>query len=184
MSRIVALSILFAFAPFAAAAQDKGVSVGLDGLSSAAPAAWKEKKPANNMQFKVFALPKAEGDADDATLTIFFFGPGGGGGVKENLARWKKMMKAPDGKSMDEAAKVDEFEVAKVKVTRVDMTGSYLHKAQPFNPDSPVEERKDQRFIGVVFESPNGPYFMRLVGPAKTVEKHAKGFEEWLKNFK
>ena len=38
--------------------------------------------------------------------------------------------------------------------------------------------------IGVIFESPGGPYFMTLIGPARTVEQHKKGFDEWLKNFK
>lgn len=159
---------------------DEGVTVGIDGLSSKTPKDWKEKQPSNRMQFKVFTLPKAEGDDADATLTVFFFGPGGGGGVKENIERWKKMFKTAEA----DETKPDEFKVGDVKVTRVDLKGTYLFKAQPFNPDSPTEEKANHRMIGVVFESPNGPYFMRLVGPEKTVAKHAKGFEEWLKNFK
>lgn len=168
----------------APAIQDKGVTVGIDGLSSTTPADWKEKPPANRMQFKVFQLPKVEGDDTDAQLTIFYFGAGGGGGVEANLDRWKKMFKPPAGKKLDDVAKVDDFKVGNVKVTRLDVSGIYLFKSQPFNPDSPVVEKADHRMIGVVFESPNGPYFLRLVGPAKTVAKHAAGFEAWLKNFK
>ncbi len=166
------------------AADDKGTLVGFDGLSSRTPADWKEEKPGSRMQFKVFSLPKAEGDSEDAVLTIFFFGPGGGGGVKDNLARWKGMFAPPEGKTIDEASKVKEFKAGQVPVTLLDVSGTYKSRLQPFNPDSPVKEFAGYRMLAVVFESENGPYFMRLVGPAKTVAKHQESFETWLKNFK
>ena len=52
-------------------------------------------------------------------------------------------------------------------------------------PMAPQEElRPDHRMIGVVFASPQGPYFMRFVGPEKTVDKNKKDFDKWLKGFK
>jgi hypothetical protein len=132
------------------------------------------------MQFAVFTLPKAEGDKEDASLTIYFFGAGGGGGVDANVKRWQGMFKAPAG----ENSKTEKTKVGDVPVTALDISGTYLFKAQPFNPQAKTEEKPDFRMVGVVFESKNGPYFMRLVGPTKTVEKHKKEFDEWLKNFK
>lgn len=181
MRWFLAFGLLFALTGFASA-DDKGAPVTIDGLTSKAPGDWKEKPPASQMQFKVFALPKAEGDAADATLTIYFFGQGQGGDVKANVARWKGMFKAPAGKSIDDIAKQDDFTVSGVKITRVDLNGTYLYKRTPM--DTEVTEKPDHRMIGVVFESKGGNYYMRLVGPEKTVAKHAKGFEEWLKNFK
>jgi hypothetical protein len=163
-----------------ARAADKGEVVEIDGLKSAAPASWKKGQPTNQMQHAVFALPKAEGDKEDATLTVFFFGPGGGGGVDANVKRWQGMFKAPAG----ENSKTEKSKVGDVQVTTVDLNGTYLFKARPFDPNAKAEEKPDFRMIGVVFASKNGPYFMRLVGPAKTVEKHKKDFDEWLKNFK
>jgi hypothetical protein len=31
-----------------------------------------------------------------------------------------------------------------------------------------------------VIETPNGPYFIKLVGPAKTIAAHEKAFEQFL----
>ena len=44
--------------------------------------------------------------------------------------------------------------------------------------------RDVERIVNVIFESPKGPYFFKLTGPAKAVEKHKKDFDEWVKNFK
>jgi hypothetical protein len=150
----------------------------IDGSKSAAPAGWKKGTPANQMQYAVFTLPKADGDQDKTTLTIYFFGPGGGGGVDANVKRWQGMFKAPAGDN----AKRQTLKVGDAKVTTLDLSGTYLFKARPM--DATAQEKPDYRMIGVVFESKNGPYFMRLVGPAKTVEKNKKDFDQWLKNFK
>ena len=71
-----------------------------------------------------------------------------------------------------------------VEVTSVDIAGTYLFKAKPFDPNEKPTDKPDFRMVGVIFASKNGPYFMRLVGPAKTVEKHKKEFDGWLKGFK
>jgi hypothetical protein len=163
-------------------ADDKGTAVTIDGLTSTTPADWKEAKTASSMRFKQFTLPKAEGDTADAELVIFFFGAGGGGGIKANIERWKGQFKPPVGKSIDDVAKSEEMTVGKVKVTYFDVSGTFLYKRTPM--DSNVEERPNHRMLAIIFESENGPYFFRLVGPEKTVTHHKKGFDEWLKNFK
>jgi hypothetical protein len=173
---------LFLTATLSLQADDKGTPVTIDGLTSTAPAGWKEVKTSSNLRVKQFAVPKVEGDAADAELIIFFFGTGSGGGVKANVERWKGMFKPPEGKSIDDVAKTEEMTVGKVKVTYFDVSGTYLYRSRPGDPK--VEERPNHRMLAVVFESENGPYFFRLVGPEKTVTHHKKGFDEWLKNFK
>lgn len=153
--------------------------VEIDGMKSKAPDGWKKGMPANQMQHAVFSLPKADGDKEDTTLTIYFFGQGGGGGIDANLKRWKDMFKSPAADN----AKIEKLKIGNVPTTTLDISGIYLFKAQPFVPNSKTEEKPDYRMIGVIFESPNGPYFMRLVGPAKTVEKNKKDFDQWLKGF-
>ena len=174
-------ALLIAFASVAAA-DDKGTLVGIDGLSSKTPGEWKEVQTDGQMRVKQFTLPKAAGDKSDAELIIYFFGTGGGGGVKANVDRWKGQFQPPEGKKIDDVTKVEEFKVGSVPVTYVDVQGTYLFKARPM--DSRVEPRPNHRMLAVVFESPKGPYYFKLVGPEKTVEQHKKGFDEWLKNFK
>jgi hypothetical protein len=163
----------------------KGTVVKLDGLQSRTPADWIEEPPTNRMRFKQFRLPAVMDDKDNAELIIFFFGTGGGGTAEENIKRWKAMFVPPEGKKIEDVAKVDnKMKVGDVKVTYLDVNGTYLQKDRPFDPNSPTNRRSNYRMLGVVFESKNGPYFIRLVGPADTVAHYKKGFDQWLKGFK
>jgi len=165
----------------AQAGHDQGIVVDLDGLKSRTPADWKEVPTTQQFRYKVFRIPgdKAELDAE---LVIFYFGEGGGGGVEENIKRWKNMFLPPEGKTIDEVTKISEFKVGEVPVVYVDIRGTYLFRPFPAAPKA--EPRKDYQMISVIFRSPKGPYFIRLVGPEVTVTKHQKRFDEWLKSFK
>jgi hypothetical protein len=161
--------------------------VEIDGLKSKTPKDWKAKEiPENLKQFRAYmaTLPKAEGDKDDADLVVFYFGQGGGGGVDANVKRWKDTFNPPEGKTIDDVSKVENIKVGDVKATVLSVSGTYKFKAAPFDPNSPTVMKPDYKMVGVVFESPKGPYFFRLTGPAKTIDKHQKAFDEWLKNFK
>jgi hypothetical protein len=165
-------------------AADSGTTVDLGGLKSTAPVGWKKEEPTEiQRQFRQyqFKIPKEAGDPADAEVIVFFFGPNGGGGKDANIKRWKEMFKAPAG----EKAKVGDFKVGEVPVTEVDVNGTYLFKmGGPFNPNAKVEEKPDYRMVGVIFDTKNGAYYIRLIGPSKTVEKHKKEFDDWLKRFK
>lgn len=177
------LAVMGLAAAAASAADDKGTVVEVDGLKSTAPAAWKKEEAANAMRAYQFVVPKADGDKEDATLVISYFGPGGGGGVPANLERWKGQFEPPAGKTIADVFKVEKLKVGAVPATYVDVQGTHLFKARPFDPNAQVEKKADYRMIAVVFESPKGPYFFRLVGPAKTVAANKAKFDEWLKNF-
>jgi hypothetical protein len=174
-------------ATLARAADDKKKDenvVELDALKSKAPADWKQEATTNQMRAYQFKLPHAKDDKLDADMIIFYFGPGGGGSAEDNIKRWKGMMAPVEGKKIEDVAKVDKFKVGEVPVTYLDVEGTYLAKERPFDPNSKVEKKPDYRMLGVVFESPKGPYFIRVTGPAKTIAEQKKAFDEWLKNFK
>ena len=152
--------------------------VEMDGLKSKTPDNWKAGKTTSPMQKAVFVLPKADGDPEDASVIIYFFGVGGGGSLEANIDRWKKQFNAPAGDN----AKVDKSKVGDVDVTTVDVAGTYRFTVRP--GDENVTEKPNFRMVGVYFGSKNGPYYIKFVGPAKTVERHKKDFDEWLKNFK
>jgi len=170
-----------------AAAGDKASPVEIDGLKSVAPAGWKSQEPDPKLgKFRVlqFALPKADKDKEDGELVVFFFGPGGGGGNAENIKRWKGMFAAPPGKMIDDVTKVDSFKVGDVDITYVEISGTYLTKFPPFAPNAKVVPKENFRFISVIFDSKNGPYFMRLTGPERTIDQNKVAFDKWLKGFK
>jgi hypothetical protein len=174
--------------PDSAAAQaaggQQGTVVTLSGLKSTTPAEWAEEAPTSRMRVKQFRLEPVGDDKDKAEITIFFFGAGQGGSAADNVKRWKGMFRPPDGKTIDDVAKKESFKVGSVPVTYLDISGTYLLRTPPFDPNAPITPYPNYRMIGVVFESEKGPYFIRLVGPANTVDNYKKGFDEWLKAFK
>jgi hypothetical protein len=163
---------------------EKGTLVSIDGLQSRTPPDWVEEKPTSNLRFKQFRLPGAEQDKDKAELIIFFFGAGQGGTAEENIKRWKGFFTPPEGKKIDDVAKVKKMKTTSgVEVTYLDVNGTYLQKFPPNDPNAKVTRRPNYRMLGVVFESKKGPYFIRLVGPSDTVAHHQEGFDKWLKGF-
>jgi hypothetical protein len=165
----------------AMAEEKTGPVIEFDGLKSAAPAAWKEEKPAFKMRYKQFRLPKIGDDEADAELLIF---RGLSGSAKENVQRWKNQFQAPAGKKIDDVAKVTELKISGAEATLLDITGAYLFKARPFDADEKPEVRPDYRMLAVQFEVAKTNYHIKLVGPTKTVQHYQKGFDEWLKAFK
>jgi hypothetical protein len=168
----------------AGAQPKKGEVLELDGLKSAVPADWKKEQPTSKLRTYQFRLPKAKGSEKDAELVIFYFGPGSGGSVDANLSRWKGQFKAPEGKTIDEVSRLDTFKVGAVEITYLDISGTYLFKNPPFDPNAKVQPLPDYRRLGVIFASENGPYFITVTGDAKTVASHKKAFDDWLKAFK
>jgi hypothetical protein len=162
----------------------EGTEVVLGSLKSRAPADWKKEEPAFKMRAYQFKVPRAEGDKVDAQMLIFHFPGGAGGSAADNIDRWKGMWMPPEGKKLDEVAKVEKFKVGTVPVTYLDVHGTYLDKTPPFDPNAKTVRRPNYRQLAVVFESEDGPYFIRLTGPERTVEQHKKGFDNWLKAFK
>jgi hypothetical protein len=158
--------------------------VEIDGLKSKIPAGWKSEKPASNERMAQFRLPKAAGDMEDAAMFLFYFGKGKGGPAKENIDRWQKMIDPPKGKTADDVSKVETFKVGDMEVTLLTMKGSYKQKKRPFDPNEEPTLKPDYCLMAAILATPNGPYFLRLTGPVKTVESHQKALVDWLKNFK
>jgi hypothetical protein len=152
----------------------------LDGMKSKTPSAWVEETPTNKMRFAQFRLPKAKDDKEDAELVVF---KGLGGGAEANVDRWKKQFKAPAGKSLDDVAKVEKIKVGDLDATQLTVEGTFLYNPAPFNPRSKTEARPGYKMIAIYFEG-SDPYQIKFTGPAKTVESHQKGFEQWVKGFK
>jgi hypothetical protein len=180
---------LLAWAPGAARADekkgDKGTVVEIDGFKAKVPGTWKEQElteqQRNFGRIAQFTIPKAKDDKHDGEMYVFHF-KGGGGDAKANIDRWKGQFTAPEGKKVE--TKVEDMKVGDTPVTYVDVQGTYKYKKAPFDPNEKEELRPDYRLIGVIFESKGGPYYIRFVGPAKTLAENKKGFDEWLKALK
>ncbi len=163
------------------AEEKKGVEVSLDGMKSTTPGTWVEETPNNKMRFAQFKLPRAKGDDRDGEIVIF---KGLGGGAQANVQRWKAQFIPPDGKKIDDVAKVEKVKIGSVEGVELDIHGTYKYKAQPFNPNAKEELLPHYRMVAIYFDGPRDIYQIRMTGPSKTIEQYKKGFDEWIKSFK
>jgi len=177
MRRVAWLTGLLLFvAPLPAA--DKGTVVEVDGLRSESPKAWKEEAPANKMRYAQFKIPGTGGDAE---LVIF---KGLGGGANANVERWKKQFVPPEGKKIDDVCKVEKIKFGPSEAVSVDISGTYVFKNPPFDPNAKEERKADYRMLAIYIDGKNDVWQIKLTGPAKTVEAQKKAFDDWIKNFK
>jgi hypothetical protein len=180
------LTLLGLFGPGTALADEtgQGVSVDLGGLRSRTPAAWKAEKATGPFRVYQFRLPRVKGDERDASLVVFHLGTARSGSNRENIKRQQNLFIPPEGETIDKVTKVEEFKVGEVPVTYVDIHGTYKDKPGPMVPDEQAVKRPRYRMLYAIFESPNGPYYLRLVGPNETMEHVKPDFDKWLKAFK
>ncbi len=165
--------------PAAARAAEEVDVVEVSGLKSAVPVQWNKGTP-GPLQLATFTLPKAEGDKDDTKVIVFYNGEQGMGTTEQNIKRYRGMFKAPAG----ENAKVEKTKFGELNVTTIDLTGTYLFKARPFDPNAQAQEKPNYCMIAVIADGKKGPFYVRFIGPTKSVEKNQKDFNAWLKNFK
>lgn len=145
------------------------------------PEGWHAEAPRSPMRKAQFTLPRAEGDEEDGELVVFYFGVGEGGGVAENLARWRGQFTTKDGAPVGEdAITTEKFEADGMPVSVMDVTGRFAPGPMPGMPA--VGPREDYRMIAGIVESPAGAWFVKATGPAATMEKHAASIREYLKS--
>ena len=151
------------------------------GLTYTAPAGWKAVTTSSSMRVAQFTVPRASGDTQDAELVVYYFG-GSGGTVDANIDRWVGQMQQSDGRPSSAAMKRQSRTVNGMKVTLVDVSGTYVAEVTPGSPQR--HNSPNFHLRAAVIETTNGPYFIKLTGPAKTVAAAEKPFEAFLASVK
>lgn len=134
------------------------------------------------MRAASYVIPRAAGDSEDGECIVYYFGPGQGGGVEANVKRWIGQFRTPDGKPADDLAERTEWTANGVKLTQVDVSGTYLFKPAPMMPKA--VEKPGFRMLAVIAEAPQAPVFFKLTGPKKTVDGAQKAFRVMLDSVK
>jgi len=152
---------------------DKGAAgaVRIGSLRAETPKDWKEEQTRSSMRAHQFRLP---GDGG-AEVVVF---QGIRGTAKQNVDRWEKQFTPPEGKKRAEAIKVTEMKVGSYPALYFDAEGTYAS-----GMGSSAGPEKDYRMLAIAIEVPDRPVQIVLRGPARTVEKHKKQFDDWLKSF-
>ena len=140
------------------------------GLHWTLPARWQAAGP-RPMRMATYTIPAAPpGEAGECG--VFYFGKGRGGSVEENLDRWVKQFESATPPQRSEKT------VHGVKVHRIDVSGTYMTPGGPMMQSQ--GKKPGWRLIGAIVEAPEGLVFFKCVGPAATIQKAEKEFEELL----
>jgi hypothetical protein len=150
-------------------------------LKFTTPAGWTEEKTSSTMRVAQYKLPKVTGDTEDASLVLYYFGQSGGGGISANLERWIGQMKQTDGSESKDKAKQDSLTVNGLKVTTIDLTGTYTAETAPGSGQ--FLNNPNYRLRAAVIETPKGSYYLKLVGPEKTIAKWSSSVTDFVKSF-
>ena len=161
------------------AAQSNSTAAGE--LRYKAPDGWVKEQTTSTMRVAQYKLPKTEGDPEDALLVVYYFGATQGGAVQANIDRWISQMQQSDGSASKDKAKTENQTVNGLKVTSVDVAGTYTAEMAPGTPS----QRHDAsyRMRAAVIETPKGNYFLKLVGPAKTMDHWEQSVSDFVKSF-
>jgi len=171
-------SLVVAFVPLFAITASAQTRPASDSVAPSAPIAvaditfeagesWRVEEPGSAMRKAQIAIP---GDGGDASLIVFHFGRGQGGGVDANIMRWLGQLQAPGGGEVKDAETATR-EVNGLPVTIVRAKGTYA-SGMPGGEKTPVT---GSALVGIIVESPEGPVFIKITGPAKTVTSTATG---------
>ena len=162
MTLSILAAVLFAVLPAQAGA-----------LTFSRPAGWTDRAPASSMRVAEFVVPKASGDAEDAELIVYYFG-GTGGTVEANLQRWTTQFQSTAAPVRTTAT------VNGLQLTNLDVSGTYVAEVRPGETER--HNKSGFRMRATVVETPKGPYFIKLTGPAATIAGASAAFDQFLKS--
>jgi hypothetical protein len=143
-------------------------------ITWADPASFRRVPPKNAMRKASYEVPRAAGDTEDGELAVFYFGPGEGGGIEQNVARWVKQF---SGIQPDEVKRADRQANGLREHTVEIVRGTFESGMPGMGPSGP---KKDYALEGAIIEAPSGAYFFKMTGPAKTVALARAAFMQLL----
>lgn len=134
------------------------------------PEGWEEHPPTSGMRAAQAVIP---GEAGPGEMIVFYFGPGQGGEVDDNIDRWIGQVQQPEGATPER----DSFQVGDLTVTHVTVHGTLMPSGMG---SGPTEPQPDSALMAAVVEGPGGPWFFKVTGPAATLDDEREAFLDML----
>lgn len=135
-----------------------------------APASWQKAENPSPMRKATYKIPHAEGDPEDAELSV----SQAGGTVDMNVSRWSGQFDHATA-----TVKRSEKTVNSLKVTVVEIHGKYNGSGMP---GAPAPGPKDNyALLGAIVET-TPPTFFKLTGPQKTVDGAKADFDKFIES--
>ena len=151
------------------------------GLSWTAPGTW-ESQGVRPMRAATYVVPPSGGDKEPGECAVYFFGGGQGGSVGANIKRWLGQFQTPDGGPVDKTAQIEDKTISGIKVTTVDVSGTYLFKPAPMSPRA--IPKPGYRMLAAIAQGADGPVFFKLTAPEKTAHAAQADFAKMLESLR
>lgn len=178
-SRLGMAVLAFATTALTSADEPKTQTIVASGLSFQAPASWKKAEKLDTMRQAQLAISPAEGDTYPGELVVFAL-PGAAGGVEANVQRWQSQFRGKDGQPPK--ADLKTVQGQNVKVSRVELAGDHAPPNFPGRQAQPP--RSNARLLGAIVITDDTGYFIRLIGPDKTVKALSEDFDKLIGSIK
>ncbi|HSQ66014.1 MAG TPA: hypothetical protein VLM85_22485 [Polyangiaceae bacterium] len=132
------------------------------------PSGWSAEPNATGMRKATYKVPRASGDADDATVSVIQ----AGGTVDANVERWYGQFQGVHDQ------KRTQLRVGPLRVTVVEAHGTYTGGGVMVG-ESPAP-KPGWSMLGAIVEIAPQPYFFKMLGPEKTVSAARGDFQALL----
>lgn len=139
-----------------------------------APAAWQKVENPNPMRKATFKIPRAEGDSEDAELSV----SQAGGSVDANVQRWAGQFE----RNKDDQVARKQMKVGDLDVTVVELHGTFAGGGMPGAPSA--GPKTNWAMLGAIVETQGSLTFFKLTGPEKTVQSAKPAFDKFIEGFR
>lgn len=148
------------------------------------PAGWSRDTESQRGELRArYRIGRTGGDGEDVEMTVRFFGTGANGNPEKVLPKWWSEF---DGDPAS-AAKKRALTAPAGEIEVYDFVGSYRVDMGPKHKGkAPVQMIKPEyRMVGAVLHTKDrGNWYLRLLGPVRTVDAAADDFEKLLATLK
>ena len=137
------------------------------------PAGWLGEETTSSMRLAEYRI------ASDSKVVcvVYWFGVGAGGSLEANLERWTQQFEG--GATIAS----EEIEVAdRIHASLLDVRGTYIAEVTPGSAERHHEP--GWAMLAAYLEVPDGPLFLRLVGPSSDVVAQRAAFVAWIRSFR
>ncbi len=137
------------------------------------PVGWLGEETTSSMRLAQYRIASDS----DVVCVVYWFGAGAGGSLQANFDRWTQQF------ADDATIASEEFEVAdRVRASVIELRGTYIAEVTPGAAERYHEP--DWAMLAAYLDVPEGPLFLRLVGPSAEVVAQREAFVAWIRSFR
>ncbi len=152
---------------------EPGSGVGATGISWKAPDGWTAEVPKSSMRRAQYKVPGPGGEGE---CVVYYFGPGQGGKVEDNVKNWIGQFEGTGGKPAP--SNVSDVKAGDMPAKLVSVTGTFLG-GMGMQQEGP---KANYGLLGAIVEGPDANWFFKFTGPEATIKAQQSAFENMIKS--